>query len=161
MTRTMLPPVQLLAMLRDSPARIATSTAGVKAERLSARPEPDEWSATEVLAHMRSCADMWGGAVTAMLAGERTVRAVNPRSWVKKTNYPTLDFRRSFRAYEKQRQELLTLLESLPRKDWSRSATVTGAGAPLTRTVHDYVQWLARHEQPHLKQIQEIVDAVR
>jgi hypothetical protein len=38
---------------------------------------------------------------------------------------------------------------------------VTGAGAPLKLTVHDYAERMARHERPHVKQIQRTVDAVR
>jgi hypothetical protein len=52
-------------------------------------------------------------------------------------------------------------LQPLGPGDWSRSATITGAGAPLTRSVHFYAQWLARHERPHLKQIKSTADVVR
>jgi hypothetical protein len=93
-----------------------------------------------------------------MLAEDRpTIRAVNPRTWVKSTNYPELEFQRSFRAFSKQRADLLAVLEALPRKGWSRGATVTGAGAVLQRTVLSYAQWLARHERTHVKQIERIV----
>jgi hypothetical protein len=34
----------------------------------------------------------------------------------------------------------------------------TGAGKILERTVLDYAQRLARHERPHLKQIERIVN---
>jgi hypothetical protein len=59
-----------------------------------------------------------------------------------------------------QRTQLLAILELLPPEDWSRTATVTGAGKPLKRTVLFYAQWLARHERPHLKQIERIVKAI-
>jgi Domain of unknown function (DUF4111) len=52
-----------------------------------------------------------------------------------------------------QRDELLALLESLHAKAWSRRARVTGAGAPLQRSVLDYAQRLAAHERPHVEQI--------
>jgi hypothetical protein len=57
----------------------------------------------------------------------------------------------------RQRAGLLTILKPLPPEDWSRVATVTGAGKPLVRTVLSYAQWLARHERPHVKQIERIV----
>jgi hypothetical protein len=38
---------------------------------------------------------------------------------------------------------------------------VTGAGKPLERTVLFYAQWLARHERPHVKQIERIVNPLR
>jgi hypothetical protein len=95
-----------------------------------------------------------------MLAEERpTLRAVNPRTWIKSTKYPELEFRPSFRSFAKQRADLLALLEPLPREAWSRAAAVTGAGSVLERTVLFYARWLARHERTHVKQIGRIVGA--
>jgi hypothetical protein len=51
-------------------------------------------------------------------------------------------------------------LEPLTPEDWSRPATVTGAGKPLVKTVFSYVEGLALHERPHVKQIQRIVNAM-
>jgi DinB family protein len=92
-----------------------------------------------------------------MIAEDRpTLRAVNPRTWIKQTNYLDLEFRLSLRAFTTQRAELMALLEPLPPEGWARAATVTGAGAVLERTVLSYAQWLAVHERPHLKQIERI-----
>jgi hypothetical protein len=63
------------------------------------------------------------------------------------------------RAFAAQRAGLLAVLEPLPREGWSRAATVTGAGKALQRTVLFYAQWLARHERPHVKQIERIVNS--
>jgi hypothetical protein len=87
-----------------------------------------------------------------------TIRAINPTTWIKSTDYPELEFAPSFRAFTKQRAELLALLRRVPRAGWSRSATVTGAGKPRERTVLEYARWLANHERSHLKQIARIVD---
>jgi hypothetical protein len=87
-----------------------------------------------------------------------TIRAINPTTWIKSTDYPELEFAPSFRAFTKQRAELLALLRPVPRAGWSRSATVTGAGKPRERTVLEYARWLANHERSHLKQIARIVD---
>jgi hypothetical protein len=89
------------------------------------------------------------------------LRAVNPTTWIKQTNYPALEFRPSFRFFAKQRATLLAVLEPLPPQSWSRTATVTGAGPVLERTVLFYAQWLARHERGHVKQIANILEAIR
>ncbi len=73
------------------------------------------------------------------------------------TNYPELEFAPSFRAFAKQRAELLAFLRPLPKAAWSRSAMVTGAGRPRDRTVLEYARWLANHERTHVKQIARIV----
>lgn len=153
-----LTPEQVLPLLAATPTRFAELTAGLMPAQLRAAPSPGEWSANEVLAHLRACADMWGGSIMRMLAEDaQTVRAINPRTWIKQTNYLDLDFRPSLDAFASQRAELLTVLEPLPPEGWSRTATVTGAGALLTRTVLFYAQWLAGHERPHVTQIERIV----
>ena len=153
---------EVVARLAETPARIAGATEGLTPTQLRARPEPAEWSATEVLAHLRACADQWGGCIAAMLAEDHpTLRAVNPRTWVRSTDYPDLAFRPSFAAFAAQRAELLASLEPLPSAAWSRAATVTGAGAALERTVLFYARWLVRHERPHLKQIARIAESMR
>ncbi len=89
-----------------------------------------------------------------------TLRAINPLTWIKQTDYPDLDFRPSLRGFATQRAELLAVLEPLPREGWSRAATVTGAGKVLERTVLFYAQWLAGHERQHVKQVARIVDTM-
>lgn len=153
---------QALTLLEATPPRLAALTDGLAPAQLQTAPAPDEWSANDVLAHLRACADMWGGYIMAMLAeGSPTLRAVNPRTWIEQTNYRELDFRPSLRAFATRRDELLAVLKPLPLEGWSRSATVTGAGKPLTLTVLSYAQRLARHERPHVKQIERIVTTLR
>ena len=154
--------VQILSMLAETPRSIAALTAGLAPNLLRATPKDGEWSANEVLAHMRACADVWGSCITTMLAEEGpTLRAVNLRTWIKKTDYRELEFLHSLHAFTTQRSGLLAVLEPLPPEGWSRAATVTGAGTPLVRTVHTYAQWMARHEQPHIKQIARIAKTMR
>ena len=153
---------QVLALLAATPARIETLTAGLTPAQLRAAPNDDEWSANDVLAHLRACADVWGGCIATIIAEERpTLRAVNLRTWITKTDYPELEFRPSLRAFATQRADLLAVLEPLPPEGWSRAATVTGAGKALERTVESYARWLAEHERPHVKQVERIVDTMR
>jgi hypothetical protein len=152
---------QVLLLLAETPPRLTTLTAELSPEELQTRPAPDEWSANEVLAHLRSCADVWGNCIMKIIAEDKlTLRAVNPTTWIKKTNYLELEFRPSLRSFATQRTDLQTVLSSLPIDAWSRSATVTGAGTVLERTVLFYAQWLARHERPHVKQIERIAKTI-
>jgi hypothetical protein len=151
---------QVLNLLRETPLQIAALTAGLAPGQLRSPPDRDKWSANEVLAHLRACADIWGKCIVTMIVEDRpTLRAVNPRSWINQTNYLDLEFRPSLRAFARQRADLLAVLDPLPRKGWSRVATVTGAGAVLERTVLFYGRWLAGHERPHVKQVGHIVNA--
>lgn len=150
---------QILTLLAETPPRIAALTASLATAQLHAAPNPDEWSANDVLAHLRACADVWGNCIEEIIAQDRpTLRAVNPRTWIKKTDYLEQEFQPSLHAFTTQRADLLAVLEPLAPADWSRKATVTGAGKVLERTVLSYAQWLARHERPHVKQVERIVN---
>src|SRR5215216_7208809 len=117
----------MLSLLAETPPRLEALTADVAPAQLQTAPNEDEWSANDVLAHLRACADVWGGCIAAIIAEERpTLWAVNPRTWIKQTDYRELEFRPSLRAFATQRADLLAVLESLPRGDWSRTTTVTG-----------------------------------
>lgn len=162
MARTALSIEEVLTLLEAAPQRLAAASGGAATGLLQKAPTRDAWSANDVLAHIRSCADVWGGCIATILAEDRpTIRAVDPRSRPGHTSYRELDFLRSLRAYAEQRAELVAVLRSLRRASWSRRATVTGAGAVLERTVLFYAQWLARHERTHLKQIERAISASR
>jgi hypothetical protein len=153
---------QILTELTEGPPRIAEATTGLTNAQLHSAPGPGEWSANEVLAHLRSCADVWGNCIVTILEQDKpTIRAINPRTWIQKTNYPEQGFHSSLRAFTKQRATLLDVLHSLSPKAWSRLATITGAGKPFVRTVQSYAEWLAEHERPHVKQIQRIASTMR
>jgi hypothetical protein len=152
---------QVLTMLAATPSRLADLSEGLPPAQLLAAPAPGEWSARDVLAHLRACADMWGKCIAEILSQDRpTIKAVNPTTWIKQTDYRELEFQPSLQAFTAQRAELLTALKPLAPAAWSRTATVTGAGKPRQRTVHTYAEWLANHERPHIKQIERIVNTV-
>jgi hypothetical protein len=153
---------QILALLAEAPPRIAALTAGLVPAQLRANPDHDEWSANDVLAHLRSCADVWGNCIAVIIAEDTpTIQAINPRIWIKKTDYLEQEFQSSLLAFATQRADLLAVLGPLAPEDWSRSATVTEAGTPLVRTVLSYAERLARHERTHVKQIERIVNTLR
>jgi hypothetical protein len=156
--RDPLTPEQVLTLLAATPRRLAELTADLTPADLRTRPSAEEWSAVEILAHLRASADVWNGCIMTMLAEDRpTLRAVSPRTWIKRTDYHELEFQASLVAFAAQRAELLAVLEPLPPEGWARVATVTGAGKVLEWTVLSYAQRLARHEQPHITQIARLV----
>ncbi len=149
----------VLTILAATPSRIAALSTSLAPAQLYAAPNHDEWSANDVLAYLRACADVWGNCMMATIAEDRpTLRAVNPCTWIKKTDYLEQRFQPSLRAFAQQHTDLLTVLEPLAPEVWSRTATVTGAGKILERTVLFYGRWLAGHERPHIKQMERIVN---
>ena len=123
MPNTSLTTEQVLTLLAETPRRIAALTADLSLEKLQMSPTPDEWSANELLAHLRACADVWGNCIRTILAEDQTAwRAVSPRTWIKQTDYPQRDFRSSLTAFTTQRAELLAVISPLPIDAWERFA---------------------------------------
>jgi hypothetical protein len=153
---------EILTLLAEHPKRIAELTTGRPAAHLHTEPKPDEWSVNDVLAHIRACADVWGGAIARILAEDQpTLKGLNPRTWMKQTDYPDLTFRASLRAFTRQRAGLLGGLEPLPPEGWSRTATVVAWGQRSDKSVLEFANKLASHERMHVDQIGAALRAFR
>src|SRR5215470_5273433 len=145
----------VLRLLAATPRRIASLSRGVEISKLHFRPNPDSWSANDILAHLRACADVWGKSIVEMITWDHPkLRYISQRSWIRKTDYPELEFRRSLKAFTDQRRELLRALKGLAIKDWSRSATFTATTKGREQTVFSYACRIAEHEDKHCDQIE-------
>ena len=90
-----------------------------------------------------------------------TIKAMNPRTWIKNTDYLEQEFQPSLRAFTEQRSKLLAVLEPLGPNDWTRTNTLIGAGKPLQQTLLSHADGLARHERAHLKQIERTLNVLK
>lgn len=153
---------EIMAILPETPRHIAALTKGLTPTRLHAAPEPDGWSVNDVLAHLRACHDVLGGNILRILDEDTpTWKGLNPRAWLKKTDYPDWEFAPAFEAFRKQRADLLAVLEPLPPDDWERTATVMGMlGETYQRSARYYGSWMADHERAHWKHFGRIIAAV-
>lgn len=149
-------------MLSIAPPRIEAAASGLSPAQLREAPAEGEWSINDVLAHLRACADVWGGCIRRLLDEDHpTIRAMDPRTWMQQTDYPDLEFQPSFDTYTRQRAELLDTVSSLTPQQWLRDATVTGAGKPLIYTIKHYADRIVVHERAHLKQIERTSETIR
>lgn len=156
---TPLTAAESLALLRENASRLAALSNGLPPERLHTASQPDEWSPDDVLAHIRTCCDVWGGNIARILADEQpTFAGTNPRTWMKQTDYLDWPFAEAFRAFSAQRDELLRVLDPLAPEDWERTATVTSYGQSNERTLRSYASQLAKHERTHVWQIERTLN---
>ena len=155
------PPAEIEAVLADlaaTPGRLAALSVGLTEAQLCFKPAGEPWSASDVLAHLRACAEVWGKSIGAMLQQPHpTLRYVSPRAWMRKSDYAALAFSVSLPAFARQRDELWQLLRALPIPDWSRGATFTAVTQGREQTVLSYAQRIAQHEREHLEQIETLL----
>ena len=148
----------VLRLLAATPRRIASLSQGIEISNLHFRRRQDSWSANDILAHLRACADIWGKSIVEMITQDHPkLRYISPRSWIRKTDYLELEFRRSLKAFTEQRRELLRALKGLAIKDWSRLATFTATTGGREQTVFSYACRIAEHEHKHCDQIEAVL----
>jgi DinB superfamily len=145
---------EYLRLLEQAPTRIGAATRGVAADRLHARTDAEPWSVNDILAHVRSAADVRERFIADMARGDRTtLRYVSPRSELRKTNYLDLSFAENFAAFEAGRSALVDRLVQMPSDGWSRGALIRDR----PETVAAYVGYLTEHELSHCDQIEALL----
>lgn len=143
-----------LLVLASTPERIAASAQGLDDAALSYQPAPLAWSALDVLAHLRACANLWTYSIYAMLAVVNPALALlDERRWAKAAGYSQLRFQPSLLSYTLQRQELMAVLRSLPVEKWERTAGIGGR----FHSVFSQARRMAMHEGEHCDQIELIL----
>ncbi len=148
---------QHLQTLVETPRRLHALSEGLSDEILASPPGSKDWSAVEVLAHMRSCSDLWSYSIFAMLAADSpTLALLDARRWVKTTKYATLGFRRLLLAFSLDREDLFAVVNGLPESAWARSADIGGR----KHTVFSQFRRMALHETEHLMQIEQLVSRI-
>lgn len=154
-TRTHQPDIRAtITALSNMPRQIAGVARGCTDRRLHRKPEPGAWSARDIVAHLRACANVWGHSIERMLAEDRpTIRYVSPRGWIDRTDYLDQRFRDLLHAFTAERASLVTSLGARDGTGWSRGATFTGTTAGRRHTVLSYAERIADHEARHLDQL--------
>jgi hypothetical protein len=143
-----------LEILSGTPGRIGLLVKGLDEDRLRYSADAKSWSANDILAHLRSCADLWTYSIYAMLTEkEPSFSDINERKWAKVTRYAELPFHQSFQAYSLQRESLVMVLKDLPFDSWERSAKIL----ERRHTVFTQTRRLAKHEIVHLEQMQGLL----
>ncbi len=139
-----------LGTISETPQRIASAIKGLAEAQLQFKADAKSWSANDILAHLRSCADLWTHSIYAMLAEQEPVFTdIKERRWAKVTKYSELPFSDSFQVFLLERENLIRVLKALPFESWERSALIF----ERRHTVFTQVRRLAKHETEHIEQI--------
>jgi hypothetical protein len=143
-----------LTIISETPQQIAQAAKGLAETRLQFKPDRKSWSANDILAHLRSCADLWTHSIYAMLAENKPVFSdIDERKWAKVTRYDKLSFAESLQAFSLQRENLLRVLKPLPFDSWERSSIIF----ERKHTVFTQTRRMAKHETEHCEQIASLL----
>ena len=146
----------ILSLLDLIPKEIKNQLFDVQPEKLAASPAEKEWSIVQNLAHIRSCADVWGDTIQKMLIFDNpTIRYQSPRSWPKFKVYSKMEFWDSFLEFESQRQQLLDTLRTLQFNDWQRKSSIK----ERTHSIYSQCRRMVNHELVHFYQIKKTISS--
>ena len=165
-----LPVADRLSRLRRTPGELHEPIADRDDAELGRRPDARNWSAKEIICHLRDVEELFQvrfhtivaldeprilvlGAKPDELApwriGGSIPHPLDPDRWVEERQYVRNDARLALASFRRRRAEVLTLLESLAVSEWQRGGIHLGRGR---LTLADWVASLAGHDDNHLDQ---------
>jgi hypothetical protein len=113
-----------------------------------------EWSAAEVLAHLRAADDIQAYRAYAILARDAPpLPAFDERRWAEVVGYAALPIRESLAVYAGKRGELVAMLRRITPEEWDRTCQHETLGA---LTLWAQLSNLAEHEEEHLAQLKSL-----
>ena len=148
-------PGALKAILRATPAALDTLTARLKPDLWNQRPAQNEWSAAEVLCHLRDVENEVNlPRVERSLSEENPfITGQNTDLWAEERNYLQQSLPEALRAFQAHRTRLLAILEPLTRQEWQRPIRHAIFGPT---TFQDVVRIIVDHDRIHTQQIELI-----
>ena len=141
--------------LAATPDRLIELLGGLDEAALRARPTPDDWSALEVVAHLRASeAIVTPRFYQILVRDEPALVAFDERRWAEVAGYADLSPSLLLQGYATRRAELAAMLRRLAPADWERAGVHEVAGRV---TLLDIVRSMAEHEAEHVAQLQAML----
>jgi hypothetical protein len=146
-------PVEVLAA---TPRAVRDSASGVSDVLLARRPEPNEWSAAEVLGHLWDSEIAYSFRARAILAqDEPRLIGYDQDAWAALARPP---FAAMLEAFAALRTANLILLRETPGSRWGRVGVHEERGPLSFRLL---TETMAGHDHAHLRQLERAIAAVR
>lgn len=148
--------VDPLDVLASTPEKIEDMCAELDLAVLQKAPEPGEWSAEEVLAHMLDAEVVHSFRWRLTLAQPgATLHGFDQEAWTKLA-HPS--FPEMLAAFSSLRRANVWLAEETPTSEWGKTAEHVERGP---QTFELLLQTVAGHDLAHLKQLEQTLAAVQ
>ncbi|HSQ16715.1 MAG TPA: DinB family protein [Anaerolineales bacterium] len=153
-------PSAMQAVLRSTPAALATLLAGRSFAELTFQPQSGEWSSVEVVCHLRDVER----EVNLMRLG-KALESDNPfipgqdtDQWALQRQYIQQDCLEAQQTFLQARLNLLTIVESMTDADWDRPVRHAIFGPTKLR---ELINIIAGHDRLHVRQVLQALRASR
>jgi DinB superfamily/HAD-hyrolase-like len=148
----------MLAILRSTPAVLDTLSRDLPSEAWTKRPEPGEWSPTEILCHLRDVEKEVNLPRVQLLLEQNNpfLAGKDTDPWAEQRHYILQNGMQALHKFTAARLELLDLLEAIQPDDWNRPARHAIFGP--TRLA-ELVGINAGHDRLHVRQVESAISA--
>ncbi|NLG99823.1 MAG: HAD hydrolase-like protein [Chloroflexi bacterium] len=149
-------PQAMLAVLKSTPAAMDTLCLNLNERQWKDRPQPNAWSLTEIICHLRDVDREVNIPRMERVIQEKDpfVPGVNSDQWAEERKYFLEDGPTALREFIEVRGKLITMLEELPEASWQLPARHAIFGP--TR-LQELVSFTAMHDRTHVQQALETI----
>jgi len=145
-----------LARMERTVNDFAAVVKNVSDAQLTKRPDPKNWSAKEVVCHVRDTEESFMTRFLSILAmDEPKFLPVEPDRWAVERQYQRNDVQEALAAFKTRREETLRFFRGLKPDQWERGGVHATRGR---MTLKDFVELMAWHDDNHLDQLKRALD---
>src|SRR6266511_5771648 len=145
-----------LARMERTVNDFAAVVKNVPDAQLTKRPDPKNWSAKEVVCHVRDTEESFMTRFLSILAmDEPKFLPVEPDRWAVERQYQRNDVQEALAAFKTRREETLRFFRGLKPEQWERGGVHATRGR---MTLKDFVELMAWHDDNHLDQLKRALD---
>lgn len=118
-------------------------------------PGEHEWSARDIICHLRDHEAQDRRRLQATLDGDNPFLQANTNPWEQVEVYRRVSFREALQTFAAERARTVKWLNSLPAAAWKRPARDAIFGPTCFEEI---VRFIAEHDQTHLRQMSAAID---
>ena len=145
-----------LARMERTVNDYAAVVKNVSDAQLTKRPDPKNWSAKEVICHVRDTEESFMMRFLSIMAmDDPKFLPVEPDRWAVERQYQRNDVQEALAALRTRREETLRFLRGLKPEQWERGGIHATRGR---MTIKDFVELMAWHDDNHLDQLKRALD---
>jgi uncharacterized damage-inducible protein DinB len=140
-----------MAEMEKTADLFAAAIQGASEAALSKRPDAKNWSAKEIICHVRDTEEFFLNRFQMILSfDEPKFSLADAERWVVERQYLRNDVGEAISAFRQRRQETLQFMKEISPGQWGRACIHKVRGR---MTLRDYCELLAGHDKVHLDQV--------
>ena len=144
-----------VAVMRETPSRLAKLVDGASADELSKRSEPGKWSVSEILVHLAEAevGSYWRYRQMIEHNGSSLI-PFDQDLWYELGDYSERDAKESLQLFRMLREGNLRMFDKLTPAQWQLGGVHMERG-PMT--VADLARQIAGHDINHVAQVEKLI----